>query len=773
MGTSYGVMSSGVSGARPFCRRTEKGLGMDSYTTRLMAALLALSLNWATAGTAIGESLSPVQSHQRMVALLAELYERDLDHNTYQGEGWAQSLRTRLAALPTAAAQPKRAKLLYNLGIAELHLGNGAEAIAHLSTATNLLSTSGGAPAEAISVLLYRLGLAHMRQGEVENCRLHHSAEACLLPIQGSGVHTLQEGSQNAIKYFTQVLERTSPHSSIHLSTRWLLNLAHMTLGTYPETVPPAYRLPANTFKSESNFPHFTNIAPHIGLDTFSQAGGAVGDDFDQDGFLDVVVSNMNLVGPLRYFANRGNGTFVERSAEAGLQGIFGGLNLLQADYDNDGHLDLFVLRGAWLGNAGRHPNSLLRNNGQAIFTDVTFAAGLAEPAYPTQTGGWADYDLDGDVDLYVGNESKSELAAPGQLFRNEGNGTFTDIAIAARVTNNRFAKAVIWGDVDEDGDSDLYISNLGAANRLYRNEGDGTFTDVAQQQGVDGPLASFPSWFWDYDNDGHLDLFVAAYAVHISDIAASYLGRPVRAEQLAHLYKGDGRGGFEEVGRSCNLVQPTKPMGSNFGDLDNDGYLDFYLGTGDTDYEELMPNAMYHNQQGKRFVDVSFAGGFAHLQKGHGVVFADFDHDGDQDVFEQMGGAFAGDGYMDTFYENPGFGNHFLAMELVGVISNRSAIGTRLRVVVNTSGQEQSIYRWVGSGGSFGANPLRQTIGLGTAKQVVRLEVYWPTTGRTQIFEQVPVDCFIRIVEDQDSLQFLQRSRFNFSAVPSLIHTH
>src|SRR4030095_7653552 len=129
---------------------------------------------------------------------------------------------------------------------------------------------------------------------------------------------------------------------------------------------------------------------------------------------------------------------------------------------------------------------------------------------------------------------------------------------------------------------------------------------------------------------------------------------------ELARLYHGDGKGGFKDVAREVGITKLTMPMGSNFGDLDKDGFLHFYLGTGTPRYEAIMPNVMYHNVGGKRFADVSSAGGFAHLQKGHGVAFADFDDDGDADVFEQMGGALPGDGAPDCFYVNPGFGNHW-----------------------------------------------------------------------------------------------------------------
>ncbi len=200
--------------------------------------------------------------------------------------------------------------------------------------------------------------------------------------------------------------------------------------------------------------------------------------------------------------------------------------------------------------------------------------------------------------------------------------------------------------------------------------------------------------------------------------------------------------------------------MGANFGDLDNDGYLDFYLGTGWPDYHELTPNVLYRNDRGKRFLDVTSSARVGHLQKGHAVVLADFDNDGDQDIFEQMGGFVPGDKYTDTLYRNPGSGNHWIAVKLVGTKSNRAAIGTRILVKMVENGEARSVYRHVNSGGSFGANPLRQTIGVGRATKIETLEVYWPTTGETDVFHEPPVDRFIEIVEGQHELHVIDMRR-------------
>ena len=707
-------------------------------------------------------SLSEKESHRKMVALLEEIRAQDLDDNPYQGEGRLRQLEDQLQALPDAAPAQDKISLHFSLGIAELFLGRERRALDHLAAAEGMLAAQRSVPSHVVNEIHFRLGLAWLRLGETQNCVLNPNADHCILPIRPGGFHTLPEGSRQAIPYFQAVLDNTAAEERLRLSARWLLNIAYMTLGQYPERVPPAHRIPPKTFESQAAFPRWVNVAPALGLDTFSLSGGAVADDFDGDGYLDFFVSTSDLTGQLRFFRNGGDGTFADRTEAANLNGLLGGLNLVQADYDNDGHLDLLVLRGAWFGEHGQHPNSLLRNAGDGTFFDATFAAGLGPDHYPTQTAAWGDYDLDGDLDLYIGNETTETFVAPGQLFQNQGDGTFSDVAPAAGVNQYAHAKAVVWGDYDGDRWPDLYVSNLGQPNRLYHNQGDGTFRDVAPATGVVSPRASFPAWFWDFDNDGHLDLFVAAYSATVADIAAAHLGHPVSVEQ-ARLYRGDGQGGFADVSQDRHLAQPTKPMGANFGDVDHDGFLDVYLGTGDTDYAELMPNVLYWNQAGQRFADVTFASGLGHLQKGHGVVFADVDHDGDVDLFEQMGGAYRGDGFADVLYENPGFGHGWLAVEVVGVESNRSGIGTQLRVDVVEGGQRRSLYRWVGSGGSFGGNPLRQYVGLGSAERVAQLVVFWPQSGSEQVFDEVPVNAIIRVTEGRDQLEILALPSFKF----------
>jgi len=692
-----------------------------------------------------------------MLDLLAEIGARAPEEHRYVGDGRVQKMRKTIASLPADTPALKRSQLLYALADAELKIGDGQQSIERYLSALQWFESAKAQvrPDIAAGMLIeidFSIGIAYMRLGETQNCCLLNTPDSCILPIRGSGIHTRTEGSSKAAMHFERVLRATQPAMYIHQRALWLLNIAHMTLGTYPQGVPEEFRLRPESFESAEQFPRFSNVSARLGIDTFSLAGGVVADDFDEDGDIDLLVSNWDTAGQIRYFDNTGGGDFEDRTDAANLTGIVGGLNLVQADYDNDGRLDVLVLRGAWLDDKGHHPNSLLRNigaDGSVVFSDVTFEAGLGDKHFPTQTAAWADFDRDGDLDLYIGNEStpKRRPPVPSQLFRNNGDGTFTDIATEAGVTNSSYAKAVVWGDYDADGFPDLFVSNFDGANRLYHNDGDGTFHDVAGALGVTGPRQSFPAWFWDYDNDGHLDLYVSAYGAEIADLAAVHSGRAIHKETAA-LYRGDGKGGFENVTAAAKLTAPSAPMGSNFGDLDNDGFLDFYLGTGYTAIFQLMPNVMYHNRGGESFADVTIPGGFGHLQKGHAVAFADLDNDGDQDVFEQMGGAYLADKFHDALYENPGLGGNWIALKLIGVESNRSAIGARIRIDVIGEDGRRTIYKHVNSGGTFGANPLRQTVGLGSARAIENLEIRWPRTDKVQHFKGLAPGQAYRIVE-------------------------
>jgi hypothetical protein len=230
----------------------------------------------------------------------------------------------------------------------------------------------------------------------------------------------------------------------------------------------------------------------------------------------------------------------------------------------------------------------------------------------------------------------------------------------------------------------------------------------------------------------------------------------PVTADH-SHLYRNNRDGTFSDVTQAARLNKVMLGMGLNFGDLDNDGYLDFYAGTGNPDLTTLIPNRMFRNASGKFFQEVTHSGNFGHLQKGHGIAFADINNDGTQDVFAQMGAAYTGDTAYSSLYANPGHGNHWLTLQLEGVQTNRGAYGARIKVTVRTAHGTRDIYKTVGPGASFGCNPRRQEIGLGKAEKIETVGIYWPVSRKTQTLQGLKPNSFYRIREDRDEATPIQ----------------
>ncbi len=185
-----------------------------------------------------------------------------------------------------------------------------------------------------------------------------------------------------------------------------------------------------------------------------------------------------------------------------------------------------------------------------------------------------------------------------------------------------------------------------------------------------------------------------------------------------------------------------------NYGDLDNDGWLDLYVGTGGPALNDLVPKRMFRNAEGRSFQDVTTSGDFGHLQKGDAICFGDLFNDGNQDIYEVMGGVYSGDVAHNVLYRNPGNNNHWVTLTLEGVQSNRSAIGARIKVTVVTTTGTRALYRTVGAGDSYGASPLRQEIGLGQAEAIRSVEIFWPRTGKTQLITGLSLDHRYRILE-------------------------
>jgi hypothetical protein len=743
-------------------RRSRSGGWRRALLLVLTAVRMAAAADPVPTSTpALNASGAGASSARDMRALLADIARRSAEENVYTGDAQIGTLRA-LVEDPRSTASPVlHWRRLRTLAAQELRVGETDAAVRHLEEAAALVPKLGRAVPQAdVDAAQFELAVAYLRWGESRNCVARHTSESCIVPIRASGVHTDQEGSRRGIAQLEAILARQPDH----LVARWLLNIASMTVGAYPDGVPEAWRIPPSAFSGGEPFPRFTDVAAQAGVNTRDLGGGAAVEDYDGDGVLDLVVSSSDPKSGLRYFAGRGDGTFRERSDEAGFTGLLGGGNVVQADYDGDGDVDLLVLRGAWLGRSGRHPKSLLRNDGKGTFTDVTFAAGLGEVHYPSQTAAFADYDGDGDLDLYVGNEGEENFRFPSQLFRNDGDGTFTDVAAAAGVAGGLMVKGVAWLDYDGDGRPDLYVSNYNEPNRLYRNRGDGTFTDVAAPAGVALPLASHTVVTGDFDDDGWTDLYVGATTpLHrpqahgtridplspLADYVADRLGRPTSGE-TGKLYRNLGNGRFADVTRAWGVDRVLLSGGIGLGDVDNDGFLDLYVGTAWNGYEGLLPNVLYVNRGGRRFADATAAAGLGHLQKDAGIVLADLDGDGDQDIFDNTGGMLGGDAFGDVLFANPGGAGHWLELQLVDRRGGRSPIGARIRVSVVEDGRRRDVHRVVGTGSSFGANPLRQWVGLGKASRAETVEITWPD-GRTQTLRDVDGDRRLMVVEGGD----------------------
>jgi hypothetical protein len=516
----------------------------------------------------------------------------------------------------------------------------------------------------------------------------------------------------------------------------------------------------------------FTDVAARLGLNTNNMAGGSIVDDFNNDGYLDIITSSWGLAQGMHYCRNNGNGTFTDLSVVSGLRALTGGLNIMQTDYNNDGLKDIFVLRGAWKGKYGKEPNSLLKNNGDGTFSDVTKQCGLLS-FHPTQTATWADFNNDGWLDVFIGNEtSTADEMHPCELFMSNKNGTFTEVAATAGCAAIAFVKGVTSGDFDNDGLTDIFISTLNGKKMLFRNEGvrDNVvrFTDVTAQTGIAAnKTGTFPTWFWDYDNDGWLDLLISGYEFNRSlawYAAAEAMGQSVGNSGKLFLYRNKHDGTFEDVSASMGLNRVVFAMGSNFGDIDNDGYLDMYFGTGNPLYQSLVPNKMFRNLGGSRFVDITTTARVGNLQKGHGVSFADLDNDGDEDVYIDMGGAYIGDSYENSLYLNPGQNdNRWINLTLEGVTCNRAAIGAKVKVTFKENGKERAVYRDINSGGSFGSNPLTQHIGIGQAAVVESVEIKWPVSGKVQVFKGIRAGEDIAIREGSNTVVKRAINRVDF----------
>ena len=488
--------------------------------------------------------------------------------------------------------------------------------------------------------------------------------------------------------------------------------------------------------------------------------------DYDNDGWLDLFFANgADVAGGRKspgnlLYRNLGKGKFTDVTAQAGVAGAGQfATGVAVGDYDNDGRLDIYV--------TGFGANQLFRNNG-ASFTDVTAKAGVPGGGW-SSSAGFLDYDRDGDLDLYVVRYLDYEVRTniycgfrkegwrmycdprnydgyPDILYRNNGNGTFTDVSRAAGIANPAGkGLGVAIGDVDLDGWSDIYIANDGVRNFIYRNKGDGTFVDVAYGAGVgfDGngkPQAGMGTEIADYDGDGRPDIFVTNFS-----------------EELNTLYRNLGELFFEDASEKAGLGSSwlTLGFGTKLEDFDNDGDIDIYVTNGHvTDNVKLyhprlsyeQKDLFYENVGGGKFRDVSAAAGPALTVEhvGRGLAAGDYDNDGDLDI------VISDCGRPARLLRNDG-GNrsHWIAIRLRGRRSNRSGVGAKIRL---TASGKRQLREMTAAGSYLSAGEPRVHFGLGAARIAAAIEIEWPS-GSRQRFENVRADRVL-VIDEAEGLQ-------------------
>ncbi len=512
-----------------------------------------------------------------------------------------------------------------------------------------------------------------------------------------------------------------------------------------------------------------TSLLPE---DMGSGAGFA---DIDNDGDLDLYI--VNIHGPFTesvsntrksrnvLYRNNGNGTFTDITDIAKVGDTGYGMGCVFADYNGDGYIDLYVT------NYGE--NVLYQNNGDSTFTDVTQIAMVACPLWSTGAS-FADYDGDDDLDLYVCNyvkydlvkfqQQKEESLQSGKLvpnalnptvfepqdnvlYKNNGDGTFTDVTETAGVTaHGGRSMQAIFSDFDEDNDMDLYVANDTSENHIYRNNANGTFTDVSAESWAADFRGSMGLTAGDYDADGDIDIFIS----HWIDQEYVLYRNLLREDESAKRIR------FVDESYSSLLAEVTLKeigWGTALFDYDNDGDLDIFVANGSTFQEldrpeVLIPqhNQLFRNEGDGTFIDVSKSTGIKNipLRVSRGAAFGDYDNDGDVDIFIVNNYA------EPTLLRNNASSlknyNNWLQVQLIGINKNRNAIGAKILLKTSDSTQIREIY----AGDSYmSSNSFIAEFGLGKADQVSTLQVIW-TDGETQKVQDVPINQLIKVTQKQ-----------------------
>ncbi len=667
----------------------------------------------------------------------------------------------------------------FERGRVYFHEGDFDAAVKHLEEA---LEAKG--PSES---RLFWLAMAYMRLGEANNClaqlaretdagkvplsydhRGHKHGEYCTLPIKQ--FHQDDLGSSHAAALLTRLLDEYDSENRLY---RWLLNFSYMTINRFPQGVPERYRIDSEFIdyfygerkaQMEAKYSGlvFEDQAGALGIDKLDSGKGVAVEDFDGDGFLDIVTGGS--YSDVRYYRNNGGRGFVDATDTAGLDGIYQTHIITAADYDNDGWMDLFF-------SAPFSHFRLFRNNRDGTFRDVTFKSGLL-PGPPeenqfieTWISAWGDVDNDGDLDLFLGQRAQRipmfggiyrKIPIDSRLYINE-RGQFTDQTKAfglADIVHNEGYVGAAFGDYDSDGYTDLFISSWSRTKSKMLKNINGKRFEYAPV--VSHTKPGFMAAFLDVNHDGRLDLLQASMG--LAETATNlvvYDGKQADTtyENALFLNTGDR---FVERSDMFRGNMPTGSMGASYGDINNDGCQDFYFGTGDPEAWYVLPNLMFVSEtDGARCSDyrdnISMLNGFGTIQKGHGIVFFDFDNDGDQDIYSSLGGMWPGDRWPNQMFVNKTeLERTWVKIRLRGRASNRFGVGALIKVIaVRKGGETLTRYYHMDNKTGFGSAPYLAHIGLLNAERIQEVTVRWPVSGTERSYLDVPIGRLSLLDED------------------------
>ncbi len=470
----------------------------------------------------------------------------------------------------------------------------------------------------------------------------------------------------------------------------------------------------------------FTRITTNtIATEVFESQNAAWG-DYDNDGFLDLFVGNNGARNS--FFHNNGNGTFTKITT--GAIATFAADNPHSAawvDYDNDGWPDLLI------GQLTGKVNPLFHNKGDGTFELVgpPQAGDVASSAGVSVSVSFADYDGDGQLDLFVANGALVQ-AEEDFLFHNEGNGRFAKVTSSALTGNVLHSTQGSWADFDNDGDLDLLVTHYGdAPNTLFRNDGDGNFTNVTEAAGLGDIGQSVGAAWGDFDNDGDLDLIITNYRFSGLNLQNFF-------------YRNQGNGTFTRITDGVIATDTGHFLSAAWIDYDNDGRLDLFI---TADPSSAGNNRLYHNEGNGTFIKVTEGRLVTDRANPTGCAWGDYDNDGFLDAYVANGGPIGG-AQRNGLYHNDGNGNSWIKIRCVGTKSNRSAIGTKVSVKATIAGQDRwQIRQIVGNEGWLSFNALDAVIGLGDAATIQTIRVEWPS-GLVQELHDVAAKQTLTITE-------------------------